>query len=69
MALLFGSSYSGAGAWAGYLPTIRSASEGGPGVGKDSVVPPGTGEMLVDRGAVALFKLRGLLQELPDPRF
>ena len=67
--LLVGSSYSGAGVWAGYLPSIRAAAEGGPGTGRDSLLPPGTAEMLVDRGAIALFKVRGLLQELPDPRF
>jgi hypothetical protein len=69
VALLLGSSYSGIGSWAGYMPTIRAMTEGGPGAGKESSVHVGAGEMLVDRGAVALFKLRGLLQELPDPRF
>jgi len=32
-------------------------------------VAVGSGEMLIDRGVVQLFKLRGLLKDLPDPRF
>jgi hypothetical protein len=68
-ALLFGSSYSGGGAWAGFLPTIRAAAEGGEGAGYATSVAVGTGEMLIDRGVVDILKLRGLLQDLPDPRF
>ena len=69
VALVFGSSYSGAGSWAGFLPTIRAAVEGGPGTGSEMTAAVGTGERLVDRGAVAIYKLRGLLEDLPDPRF
>jgi hypothetical protein len=69
MALLFGSSYAGAGAWAGALPTIRAAAEGGEGAGYATTAAVGAGEMLIDRGIVDIFKLRGLLQDLPDPRF
>ena len=69
MALLFGSSYSAGGAWAGFLPTIRAATEGGEGAGYDTTVAVGAGEMLVDRGVVQIMKLRGVLQDLPDPRF
>ena len=69
MALLFGSSYSGSGVWTGALPTIRAAAEGGEGAGYATTVAVGAGEMLIDRGVVDLFKLRGLLQDLPDPRF
>ena len=68
-ALLFGYSYSAGGAWAGYLPTIRGAVEGGYGADYNTTVEVGTGERLVNRGVVDLFKLRGLLQELPDPRY
>jgi len=67
--MLFGYSYSAGGDWAGYLPTIRAAVEGGYGAGYNSTVEVGTGERLVDRGVVHLFKLRGLLKDLPDPRF
>ncbi len=69
MPLLFGASYSGSGVWAGAMPTIRAAAEGGEGAGYATAVAVGAGEMLVDRGVVDIFKLRGLLQDLPDSRF
>ncbi len=69
MAMLFGSSYSGNGVWAGAMPTIRAAAEGGEGAAYDTLVAVGAGELLVDRGAIELFKLRGLAADLPDPRF
>jgi neutral ceramidase len=69
MPLLLGSSYSAGGTWAGFLPTIRAAAEGGEGASYATVVAVGAGEMLIDRGVVQLMKLRGLLADLPDPRF
>ena len=68
-AMMFGYSYSVGGVWAGYLPTIRAAVEGGYGADYNTTVEVGTGEMLVDRGVVKLFELRGALADLPDPRF
>ena len=65
-AMLFGYSYSAGGAWAGYLPTIRAAVEGGYGADYNTTVEVGTGEMLVDRGVVKIFELRGLLKDLPE---
>src|SRR5260370_41898433 len=67
-ALLFGYSYSAGGVWAGYMPTILAAVEGGYGAGYNTTVEVGTGERLVDRGVVRIFQLRGLLKDLPDPR-
>jgi neutral ceramidase len=67
-AMLFGYSYSAGGVWAGYLPTIRAAVEGGYGADYNTTVAAGTGEMLVDRGVVKIFELRGLLKDLPDAR-
>jgi hypothetical protein len=68
-AMLFGYSYSAGGIWAGYLPTILAAVEGGYGAGYNTTVEVGTGERMVDRGVVTIFRLRGLLKDLPDPRF
>jgi hypothetical protein len=68
-AMLFGYSYSAGGVWAGYLPTIQAAVEGGYGADYNTTVETGAGEMLVDRGIVDLLKLRGILKELPDARF
>ena len=67
--MLFGYSYSAGGVWAGYLPTIRAAVEGGYGADYNTTVEVGTGERLVDRGVVRIFQLRGLLKDLPDPRY
>jgi|SRR5579872_224321 len=68
-AMLFGYSYSAGGVWAGYIPTILAAVEGGYGADYNTTVEAGTGERLVDRGVVQLFRLRGLLKDLPDPRY
>ena len=65
-AMLFGYSYSAGGVWAGYLPTIRAAVEGGYGADYNTTVEAGTGEMLVDRAVVKIFELRGLLKDLPE---
>lgn len=68
-AMLFGYSYSVGGVWAGYIPTIRAAVEGGYGAGYNTTVEVGAGERLIDRAVVKIFELRGLLKDLPDPRF
>jgi neutral ceramidase len=67
-AMLFGYSYSAGGVWAGYMPTILAAVEGGYGADYNTTVEVGTGEMLVDRAVVKLFQLRGLLKDLPEVR-
>ena len=64
--MLAGYSYSAGGVWVGYLPTILASVEGGYGAGYNTTVAAGTGEMLVNRGVIRLFELRGLLKELPD---
>jgi len=68
-AMLFGYSYSAGGVWAGYIPTILASVEGGYGADYNTTVEVGTGERLVDRAVVKLFELRGLLKDLPDPRY
>jgi len=54
------------GTWAGYLPTIRAAVEGGYGANYNTSAAVGTAEYLVDRGVIRLFQMRGLLKELPE---
>ncbi len=61
--MLFGYSYSAGGAWAGYMPTILAAVEGGYGADYNTTVEVGTGEMLVNRAVVKLFELRGFLDK------
>ncbi len=68
-ALMFGYSYSAGGVWAGYLPTIRAAVEGGYGADYNTTVEVGAPERLVDRAVVKLFQMRGLLKDLPDTSY
>ncbi len=67
--LLFGYSYSMGGVWAGYLPTIVAAVQGGYGAGYNTTVEVGAPERLIDRAVVKLLEIRGLLKDLPDPRY
>jgi hypothetical protein len=67
--MLFGYSYSVGGVWAGYLPTIRAAVEGGYGADYNTTVAVGTGERLINRAVVKTMELRGLLKEVPDRRY
>jgi len=67
--MLFGYSYSAGGAWAGYIPTILASVQGGYGADYNTTVAVGTGERLIDRAVVKIFELRGLLKDLPDPRY
>jgi len=68
-AMLFGYSSSVGSVWAGYLPTILASVQGGYGADYNTTVEVGTGELLVDRAVVKIFQLRGLLKDLPDPRY
>jgi hypothetical protein len=67
--MLFGYSYSVGGVWAGYLPTIRAAVEGGYGADYNTTVAVGTGERLINRAVIKILELRGLLKEVPDRRY
>ncbi len=69
VSMLAGYTYSASatgGVWAGYLPTILAAVEGGYGANYNTNVAVGTGELLIDRGVIRLLRLRGLLKELPS---
>ena len=68
-AMLFGYSSSVGNVWAGYIPTILASVEGGYGADYNTTVEVGTGELLIDRAVVKIFQLRGLLKDLPDPRY
>ena len=63
---LFGYTYSAGGEWIGYVPTIRSASEGGYGAGYNTRIEVGAGEAMIDRHLVNLFTLGGRLSTSPS---
>ena len=63
---LFGYTYSNGGEWAGYIPTIKAAAEGGYGAGYNTRIEVGAGEAIVDRAVVNLFKLMNVLKTTPN---
>ncbi len=63
---LFGYTYSVGGEWAGYIPTIRAAAEGGYGAGYNTRIEVGAGEAMVDRAVVNIFRLLGKLKDTPS---
>jgi len=63
---LFGYTYSAGGEWAGYIPTIRAAAEGGYGAGYNTRIEAGAGEAMVDRAIVNIYALLGKLKDAPS---
>src|SRR5262249_20303330 len=63
---LFGYTYSAGGEWAGYIPTIRAAAEGGYGAGYNTRIEVGAGEAMVDRAIVNIYALLGKLKDAPS---
>ncbi|MGE0133179.1 MAG: neutral/alkaline non-lysosomal ceramidase N-terminal domain-containing protein [Blastocatellales bacterium] len=63
---LFGYTYSAGGEWAGYIPTIRAAAEGGYGAGYNTRIEVGAGEAMVDRAIVNIHALLGKLKDTPS---
>ncbi len=63
---LFGYTYSAGGEWAGYIPTIRAAAEGGYGAGYNTRIEVGAGEAIVDRAIVSIYTLLGKLKDTPS---
>jgi neutral ceramidase len=63
--LFYGYTYSGAGAWAGYLPDLRSAAYGGYGADVTTRIEVGAGERIVQRHLIALDGLLGMWRDKP----
>ncbi len=53
------------GQWAGILPTIRAAAQGGYGASYATRLEPGAGEALVDAALVNIYRVLGKLDDLP----
>jgi hypothetical protein len=64
-ALLLGSSYTLGGSWAGTVPTIAAAAEGGLGASYATDIEVGAGEAMVDYGVIQLYHYLGKLDDLP----
>jgi neutral ceramidase len=63
---LFGYAYGGEGKWAGYLPTMEAAMQGGYGAGYSTHIQVGAGESIVDRAVVWFYEQLGKLRDTPD---
>lgn len=63
---LFGYAYGGEGAWAGYIPTIEEAQQGGYGAGYATRIEVGAGERLIDRAVIWFYERLGRLRDVPD---
>lgn len=62
---LFGYCFSAGGQWAGYIPTIKAAVEGGYGADYNTTLEVGAGEAMIDRAVVNIYRLLGKLSDLP----
>ncbi len=66
--LLYGYTYAAGGVWAGYLPDIRSAAQGGYGADSTATrVEVGAGERLIERHLMHLYDLLGMWRTAPGP--
>ena len=63
---LFGYAFSGEGKFAGYIPTIEAAMQGGYGANYATHIEVGAGESMVDRAVVWFYEQLGKLRDVPD---
>jgi len=66
--VLLGSAFSSGKSWAGYVPTITAAVQGGFGASYGTDIEIGAGEALVNHGVVQIYRLLGQLDDLPRGR-
>jgi hypothetical protein len=66
--LLLGNSYSSGSSWAGYIPTITAAAEGGFGASHNTDIEVGAGEAILNQGVIELHRLLGQLDDIPRGR-
>ena len=62
---LVNNAYSGGGSWAGIVPTIVQAAEGGFGASYATEIEVGAGEAMIDLGIIQLYRFLGKLDDLP----
>jgi hypothetical protein len=64
-ALLLSGGFSGGSSWAGIIPPIIQAAEGGFGASYATDVEVGSGEAIIDQAAIGLYRFLGKLEDLP----
>ena len=65
IALLLNGAFSGGVSWAGIIPPIIQAAEGGFGASYGTEIEVGSGEAIVDQAAIGLYRFLGKLDDLP----
>jgi hypothetical protein len=63
---LAGYAFGGEGGFAGYVPTIEAAMQGGYGAGYATRIEVGAGEWIVDRSIIWIYERLGKLRDVPD---
>ncbi len=63
---LFGYAFGGQGKFAGYVPTIEAAMQGGYGANYATRIEVGAGERMVDRAVIWFYERLGKLRDVPD---
>jgi neutral ceramidase len=63
---LAGYAFGGEGGFAGYVPTIEAAMQGGYGAGYATRIEVGAGEWIIDRAIVWVYERLGKLRDVPD---
>jgi hypothetical protein len=64
-ALLLSGGFSGGSSWAGIVPPIIQAAEGGFGASYATEIEVGSGEAIIDQAAIGLYRFLGKLDDLP----
>jgi hypothetical protein len=63
--LFYGYTYTGTGAWAGYIPDLKTAAHGGYGADTSTRIAVGAGETLMQRHFIHLYDLLGMWRAEP----
>ena len=64
-ALVLSGGFSGGNSWAGIIPPIIQAAEGGFGASYATDIEVGSGEAIIDQAAIGLYRFLGKLEDLP----
>lgn len=63
---LAGYAFGGEGGFAGYIPTIEAAMQGGYGASYATRIEVGAGEWIIDRSIIWIYERLGKLRDVPD---
>ena len=61
----YGYTYTNGGIWAGYVPDLRSAAQGGYGADFGTTIEVGAGERIIEQHMINLYGLQGMWRQTP----